>query len=198
MITSAGNRNPANAERGAVQARDRTACFTSQACPGTFRSANATEPVGGQAAEFFVGDEHGSHVEDGFFDVVGAAPGGVSPGVGELEFGRCGASLGAAELAVFGVRCGGVGGGGRAHSIGEFRGGSGALYSFVAQCAFGAYRGEGGQAQLQVLCDLVGEVAEYGALSLGQLPGHGVDRGDGAEVVSVGGGGRGGGVEPQS
>jgi hypothetical protein len=31
MITSAGNRNPANADRGGDQQRDRAACFTDQA-----------------------------------------------------------------------------------------------------------------------------------------------------------------------
>jgi hypothetical protein len=43
MITSAGKRNPANAERGGDQGRDRAADFTDQLCL-IVRSANATDP----------------------------------------------------------------------------------------------------------------------------------------------------------
>ena len=43
-ITSAGKRNPAKAERGGDQRRDRAADFTGQPCL-IIRSANATEPV---------------------------------------------------------------------------------------------------------------------------------------------------------
>ena len=86
-------------------------------------------------------------------------------------------------------------------AVGMFKGWrnaiTGTLLGVVAQLAFGAYRVEGGQAQFQVLCDLVGEVGEHGGLRLGQFPGGGVDRGHRAEVVPVGGDDRGGGVEPQ-
>src|SRR5687767_9966015 len=43
MITSAGKRNPTNADRGADQTDDRAAWFTGQACL-IFPTANATEP----------------------------------------------------------------------------------------------------------------------------------------------------------
>jgi hypothetical protein len=43
-ITSAGNRNPANAERGGDQGRNRAACFTDRACPGSSDRRNATVP----------------------------------------------------------------------------------------------------------------------------------------------------------
>ena len=94
------------------------------------------------------------------------------------------------------VRRGGLDGSRGSHLGGEL-GGGGALLGIVAQLAFGAYRLDGGQAQLQVLCNLVGEMAEHGPLRLGQLPRHGVDRGNGAEMVPVSGDDRGGGVEPQ-
>src|SRR4051794_27505903 len=45
VITSAGNRNPANAERGGDQGRDRAAMLHRSSLPGLIRSTNATDPT---------------------------------------------------------------------------------------------------------------------------------------------------------